>query len=223
VSSSQLKTIIKSAILEIKDSEMKRLGKISSHTGIRTLRVFDFDDTIAKTNSKVGVTEFNKTTNEQVKDKYQITPAEYAKFKTDIIPFNPNVRYEFDYSEFAEVLDPQIIDWTFNILKKVVAKLHESDNFPAVILTARGHKANKNIRKFLAKYDIHIPVVTLDNSAPELKSNWVKHVMLDRDIPHIEFFDDSVLNVDAVNSLQSDSELIDKFGDTLRIRSRLIK
>ena len=46
--------------------------------------------------------------------------------------------------------------------------------------------------------------------------------MLDRDIPHIEFFDDSVKNVRAVNSLREDEELKNRFGNLLRIRARLV-
>jgi hypothetical protein len=42
--------------------ELKDLGVISKRTGTKTLRVFDFDDTLAKTNSRVWVKEFNKET-----------------------------------------------------------------------------------------------------------------------------------------------------------------
>ena len=203
--------------------ELKDLGVVSRRTGTKTLRVFDFDDTLAKTNSRVWVKELNKETGEPVKDEYAITPAEYAVFKVNVASKHPEIEYKYDYREFAEVRDPKIIDFTFDILRNVVSKLREESAFPAVILTARGHDANKNIANFLHSYDIDIPVITLDGSAPELKSNWIKNAMISRNIPHIEFFDDSPLNVKAVADLNSDEELISRFGQDLKVRSRIIK
>lgn len=218
-----LKEIIKSVILEVHEEEFKKLGVPSEKTGLKTLRVFDFDDTLAKTNSKVGITEYDKETGKQIKPEYMITPAQYATFKEDVTANNPSIEYKYDYREFAEVVNPKIIDFTFDILRNVVTKLREESSYPAVILTARGHDANKNISDFLSSFDINIPVITLNGSAPELKSNWIKDAMLSRNIPHIEFFDDSPLNVKAVNNLNNDEELMSKFGNDLRIRSRLIK
>jgi hypothetical protein len=47
--------------------------------------------------------------------------------------------------------------------------------------------------------------------------------MLNRDIPQVEFFDDSPLNVKAVADLRKDPDLLERFGDTLRIRSRIVE
>ena len=101
--------------------------------------------------------------------------------------------------------------------------MREDVGIPAVILTARGHGANENIRKFLGSLGITIPVKTLNGSLPELKSQWIKQTMLDRDIPHVEFFDDSHLNVEAVADLNKDPELTSRFGKDLRVRSRIIE
>lgn len=218
----KLKSIIKSVILEVQE-EHEKLGVISARTGLRTLRVFDFDDTLAKTNSRVWISEYDKETGEQLGEEYAITPAEYAVFKVNVASKHPEKEYKYDYREFAEVRDPKIIDFTFAILRKVVSKLREESAFPAVILTARGHDANKNIKAFLQTFDIDIPVITLSGSAPELKSEWIKQAMLAKNIPHIEFFDDSPLNVKAVANLNSDLDLAAKFDENLRVRSRLIK
>lgn len=203
--------------------ELKDLGVVSQRTGTKTLRVFDFDDTLAKTNSRVWVKEFSKETQEPLGDEYAITPAEYAVFKVNVASKHPEIEYKYDFREFAEVRDPKIIDFTFDILRNVVSKLREESAFPAVILTARGHSANKNIANFLHSYDIDIPVITLDGSAPELKSDWIKNAMISKNIPHIEFFDDSPLNVKAVADLNSDEDLISRFGQDLKVRSRIIK
>jgi hypothetical protein len=218
-----MKRILYNALKILIVEELKDLGVVSKRTGAKTLRVFDFDDTLAKTNSRVWVTEFDKDSGEQLDDEYAITPAEYATFKVDVEAKHPEKEFKYDYREFAEVVNPKIIDFTFDILRNVVTKLREESSYPAVILTARGHDANKNISDFLSSFDINIPVITLNGSAPELKSNWIKDAMLSRNIPHIEFFDDSPLNVKAVNNLNNDEELMSKFGNDLRIRSRLIK
>lgn len=203
--------------------ELQDLGVVSNRTGSKTLRVFDFDDTLAKTNSKVAVTEFDKATGAMLGNEYFITPAEYAVFNVEVAPNYPNKEYKFDYREFAEVRDPKIIDFTFAILRSVVSKLREERSSPAVILTARGHEANKNIKTFLKSFNIDIPVVTLNGSAPELKSGWIKTTMLSNDIPHVEFFDDSPLNVKAVADLNTDPDLISSFAQNLKVRSRIIK
>jgi hypothetical protein len=208
---------IRAFLLEVSSEEYKNLGTRSQRTGLRTLRVFDFDDTIAKTNSKVGVTEIDNQTNQQIKDKYFINAGQYALMEKD-----PTKTYKFDYSDFANVNDPKLIDQTFSILKNVVKKIREEEGIPAVILTARGHDANHNIRKFLHSLGITIPVKTLDTSDPEAKSGWIKQTMLDRNIPHVEFFDDSIKNVKIVSSLREDSELQTRFGKELRIRARLV-
>lgn len=208
---------IKACLLEVTSDEYKKLGTKSERTGIRTLRVFDFDDTIAKTNSKVGVVEIDKQTQQQVKEKYFINAGEYALLDKD-----PTKTYEFDYSDFANVNDPKLINQTFSILRNIVKKIREENGIPAVILTARGHDANHNIRNFLHSLDIKIPVKTLNTSDPNAKSDWIKQAMLNQHIAHVEFFDDSVKNIRAVNSLRDDVELKDRFGNDLRIRTRLV-
>ena len=152
-----------------------------------------------------------------------ITPAQYATFKVDVAAKNPDIEYKYDYREFAEVVDPKTIDWTFGILRSVLMKLREDQGIPAVILTARGHDANKNIREFLRSMNIDIPVITLAGSAPELKSEWIKQTMLDRNIPHVEFFDDSQLNIAAVKDLNNDPDLIEVFKQDLKVRARLVQ
>lgn len=210
-----------SCLLEVHPHEYERLGTRSGRSGLKTLRVFDFDDTLVKTNSKVGVIELSKDTGVEL-TRYKITPAEYARFKTDVAPKYPEKNYKFDYSDFADVVDPKLIKHTFQILQNVVKKLREDVGIPAVILTARGNDANINIRSFLKSLDINIPVKTLDDSNPLAKSNWIKTTMIARGIPHVEFFDDSPLNIQAVAELRNDPKLQEKFGTDLRVRSRLV-
>lgn len=212
-----IKNIIKSVIMEVREEEHNKLGIHSSRTGLKTLRVFDFDDTIAKTNSKVGVIEFDRLNHIQIGEKYHISPADYAGMEKD-----PNKIYQFDYSDFSNVVEPELIEKNFTILKNIVSKMREENGYPAVILTARGHEANPNIRNFLDSVGINIPVQTLNTSDPFAKSEWIKKAMLKNNIPHVEFFDDNKKNVKAVRSLNRDQELIQKFAENLKVRSRLV-
>lgn len=199
----------------------KRLGAVSAKTGVKTLRVFDFDDTLVQTNSKVGVTEHSKLNGEQLREKYWLSAAEYAVFQKTKAA-NPGVEYRFDYTQFIDVVEPKLVEGTFKILQRVIKKMRSCGGIPAIILTARGHHARDNIKEFLLDLDIDLPVVTLDNSNPTAKAAWLKQAMLARNIPHVEFFDDSPLNVKAVEELMHDPVLLDTFGSNLSIKSRLI-
>ena len=216
-----LKTLLKLLVREALLKDDERLGIVSGRTNMPTLRVFDFDDTLVKTNSKVGVIEINKDSGEE-SEKYYISPAAYAKFD-EVKAQNPGKDYKFDYGQFAQVVEPKIIDFTFKILTTVVKKMREDAGVPAVILTARGTDANSNIRNFLRSFDIDIPVITLDSSNPASKAAWIKRAMINHELPHVEFFDDSNLNVRAVADLSNDLELIERYGKELKIKSRLIK
>lgn len=211
-----LKQIVRAQILEA-------LGVVSRRTSRKTLRVFDFDDTLVKTNSQVGVTEYDVDSGKKLGQTYWISPGRYSTFRTDTVPHHPEIRYEFDYRQFAEVRDPKIIDFTFRILQAVVSKLREDTHgTPAVILTARGHDARESIKRFLQDQGIEIPVVTLNDSLPAAKAEWIKKAMLTGGIPHVEFFDDSPLNVKAVSVLNGDKELREMFRGDLLVRSRLV-
>ena len=56
------------------------------------LRVFDFDDTIAKSDSNIHITT-------DTGERIEMTPAQYATHKI-------NPEYEYDFSEFDEVINP---------------------------------------------------------------------------------------------------------------------
>jgi hypothetical protein len=150
----------------------------------KKLRIFDLDDTLVKTNSKVHI---KKASGELL----DLNPAEYAVYEKE--PGD-----EFDYSDFQGLKDPKAIRWTTNILKLVIAK-HGTDS--AVILTARG--SEEPAREFFRLNDIpEIPVVALGNSDPEMKAQWIKMVAMKLGYTEIEFFDDSTKNIAAVQRLK---------------------
>ncbi len=89
------------------------------------INVFDVDDTLVVTNSKIKVTD--KATNKT----FELTPQEFNEYKA-----KPS--HEQDYSDFLslDILKAgKLIDWTVNILKKTIAKKKAVG-----IITARSNK-----------------------------------------------------------------------------------
>lgn len=153
--------------------------------GPRRLRVFDFDDTLVKTGSKVGVN--NKVTGKH----FLLTPGEFAVYVA-----NPDEI--FDYSDFERLVDPQTIHWTGRILGNIYAK-----HGPAgvVILTARGNPAP--IKQFLNDAGFPgIEVQALGSADPQAKADWIDARISQEGLHLVEFFDDSYKNIAAVKALQ---------------------
>lgn len=165
------------------------------------LRVFDFDDTVATTKSKVILK--NKKTGKTKK----ITPAQYATYK-------PTRHEERDFSEFDAVIKPKRVKEIHNIIKKLAKKKRSF-----MILTARGNKAKKPIRDYLKKHGLYHPdrvrISTVGSSDPEAKSKKIEKHLNTGKYTHLEFFDDSGPNVEAVAGLK-------KKYPHVRIRSRKI-
>lgn len=166
------------------------------------LRVFDFDDTVATSKSKVILK--NKKTGKTKK----ITPAQFAKYKS-------NKKETTDFSEFDKVVKPKRVKQIHNIIKRLASKER-----PFMILTARGNKAKKPIQKYLEKHGLYHPdrvrITTVGSSSPEAKSRTIAKHLNTGKYTHLEFFDDSDLNVNAVKALK------DKYPH-INVRSRLVK
>jgi hypothetical protein len=165
------------------------------------LRVFDFDDTVTKSKSRVTIR--NKKTGKSRK----ITPAQFAKYK-------PKSHEETDFSEFDHVIKPKRVKEIHSILKNLAKKKRSF-----MILTARGNKAKKPIKQYLEREGLYHPervrITTVSSSKPESKSKVIAKHLNTGKYSHVEFFDDSKPNVEAVSSLK------DKYPH-IRIRSRHI-
>ena len=174
------------------------------------LRVFDFDDTIAKSDSKIYITTDNGK-------EIIMTPEDYATHKV-------NPEYEYDFSEFDEVINPREIKQITNIIRNVLNAGTEEREI--AILTARDKNAEEPIRKYLEEIGLDtskITFVLLGDSDPHAKSSWI----YDRIVAganDVLFFDDSGKNVDAVEQLktvEAFSKLID--ADKLKIKARKVR
>ena len=125
------------------------------------ISIFDFDDTLATTASKIIV----KMPDGKVK---KITPAEFAKQHSKLQEQNA----EFDFTEFNEVIDgkPALAS---EKLKKAIEKFGNKDVF---VLTARPQASAQAIYEFLKGIGLEVPlenITGLEDGTPQAKANWV--------------------------------------------------
>jgi len=124
------------------------------------ISIFDFDDTLATSKSKVIVTVDGKTT--------KITPAEFAKQHSSLEQDGAT----FDFSEFNKVVDGKPGPLAAKI-KKAIDKFGNKDVF---VLTARPQASAASIKAFLDGIGVNIPlenITGLEDGTPQAKANWV--------------------------------------------------
>ena len=148
----------------------------------KKLRVFDFDDTLVKSNSKVYVINKGK--------KKTLTPGQFAIY-------NKKSGDEFDFSDFDKVIEPKQIKSMFKVFKNIYKA---SGSRRLTILTARA--AYKPVRKFLKDVGFtDVYVVALGDSNPQKKADWVQS-QIQKGYNDILFLDDSPKNVKVVKKLK---------------------
>lgn len=151
----------------------------SLFTEDKKLRVFDFDDTLVKTNSFIYITHKNG-------NKSKLSPGEYAVYKEkegDV----------FDFKDFNKVKNPKVIKGYFQLLKNMAA----DSNKAVYILTARA--AYQPVYNFIRDSGIKdVFVVALGDNNPETKADWIEKEIKRNGYDNIYFVDDSPKNVDAV-------------------------
>jgi len=151
----------------------------------RKLRVFDFDDTLCRTKSKVGVK--NTLTGEH----FWLVPGQFAVYEKQ-------ENEVFDFSDFDKLVDPTTIHWTGKILGNIYSKYGPSG---VVILTARQEPGP--VEQFLNDAGFPgIEVVACASANPQVKADWIEARLLRDDLHLVEFFDDSHKNIAAVKELQ---------------------
>jgi FMN phosphatase YigB (HAD superfamily) len=145
----------------------------------KKLRIFDFDDTLVKTNSFIYVTHKDGK-------KSKLTPGQYAIYKE-----RPGD--EFDYRDFQQVTRPELIKGYVELLRRMVNSGGSREVF---ILTARS--AERPVSEFIKDLGIRgVTVVALGDNNPEKKADWIEDKVKDG-FDDVYFVDDSPKNVDAV-------------------------
>ena len=148
----------------------------------KKLRVFDFDDTLVKSNSKVYVINKGK--------RKTLTPGEFAVYKQ-------KSGDEFDFSDFDKVIEPKQIKAMFNVFKNIY---NASGSRRLTILTARA--AYKPVRKFLKDVGFNdVYVIALGDANPQKKADWIES-QIKKGYNNILFLDDSPKNVRVVKKLK---------------------
>ena len=176
------KALLKEYIIRILKEEIRKSKK---------LVIFDFDDTLVKTTSKV---KMKKHTGEE----QHLTPAEYAVYEK-------HPEDQFDYSDFTKVVDPKPIS---SMIEKLKSEVNNGSH--VVILTARGPAAAPKIKKYLNRQiKKTIPVIALGDSNPSLKAIEILKFASKGSYDEIEFYDDSEKNINAANDIK---DTLEKLG-----------
>lgn len=146
------------------------------------LRVFDFDDTLVRTESKVGVTNVGRTR--------WITPGEFAVYK-------PRQGDTFDFSQFDKLVNPANIGRIVRIFQEAIADGVVGTK--TVILTARG--TTRPVDDWMTSMGMKsMPVKALGTGNPRAKADYIEK-KIGEGFNDIRFYDDSPENVAAVKLL----------------------
>lgn len=153
------------------------------------LIVFDFDDTLVKTDSQVVVVHADGT-------KESLTPGQYSVY--DKKPGDT-----LDYSAFRTLVNPRIIKHVGRHLKNVYELYGPTC---ILILTARGGDVSY-IQTFLTDAGFPgIEVIGLGSDSKTTaveKANYVADLIVRDRLSYVEFLDDCEDNVQAIKNLKN--------------------
>jgi len=178
---------------------IRKVNEMAINNEVMGISIWDFDDTLARTNSKVIFVAPDGT-------RGKLTAEEFASKGAQLLEQG----YVYDFSEFDKVIDgtpgpflPKFI----NRIKKFGIK----DNF---ILTARPENSAASIQLFLKELGIDIPIENitgLANSTPEAKALWIVD-KVGEGYNDIYFADDALQNVQVVKNV------LDQFDVKSKVR-----
>jgi FMN phosphatase YigB (HAD superfamily) len=151
----------------------------------KKLRIFDFDDTLVKTNSFIYVTHRNGM-------KSKLTPGQYAKY-------DARDGDEFDFKDFQQVTRPELIKGYVELLRRMVSSGGSREVY---ILTARA--AERPVSQFIKDLGINgVKVIALGDNNPEKKADWIED-RVKEGYDDVFFVDDSEKNIAAVRKRLKD-------------------
>jgi len=164
---------------------------------VKKIRVFDFDDTLARSKSMVIVVNSDGTTKE-------INATQFAQQAADL----ESQGAEFDFSEFSKVVEGKKGP-LFEVAKIIADKRGTEDVF---ILTARPQEAAGPIKAFMKANGIDIPLANitgLGDGTAEAKAGWMMGKAAEG-YNDFYFTDDAVKNVKAVEEVLSQVDVKSK-------------
>ena len=154
----------------------------------KVLSVFDFDDTIALTDSWIYVMRDGR----EIK---KLDPAQFAVYK-------PRPGETFDFRDFDKKLrNPRLIKQNAELLVKQLDKARRSarGTRKVTILTAR--RLGAPITSFFKSIGIDVYVVPLGSANPKDKADWIEK-QIRKGYDTVYFMDDSPKNIRAVDKLK---------------------
>jgi len=181
--------------LEKTDKSLELARKLDQP--VKKIRVFDFDDTLARTKSNVLYTMPDGTTG-------AIDAATFAKEAGNMEAEGA----QWDFSEFSKVMQGSkgpLLD----VAKIIADKRGTKDVF---VLTARPADAAGPIKEFLASMGLDIPLANitgLGDGAPEAKAGWIMGKAAEG-YNDFYFADDHTGNVKAVKDVLSQIDVKSK-------------
>ena len=173
------------------NTQQKAINNASSikwSKSAKKIRVFDFDDTLARTKSNVLYTMPDGTTG-------KIDAATFAKDAGKMEAEGA----QWDFSEFSKVMDGKAGP-LLEVAKIIADKRGTKDVF---VLTARPADAAGPIQEFLASMGLNIPIENitgLGNGAPKAKADWMVGKVAEG-YNDFYFADDHTGNVKAVKDV----------------------
>ena len=173
-------------IMSNMDKTMKLARNID--TPEKGISVFDFDDTLARTSSKIIVTMPNGKV-------MKINATEFAKRDAELTAKGA----KYNFSEFNKVINGKKGPLADLALKRQ-GKFGSKDIF---VLTARPQIAADAIKKFLDGIGLSLPlenITGLENGTPQAKADWVLSKTA-LGYNNFYFADDAIKNVKAVKQI----------------------
>ena len=152
----------------------------------KVLSVFDFDDTIAKSDAWIYVTKQGRTIK-------KLDPAQFAVYK-------PKPGEDFNFKDFdRKIRNPKLIKQNADLLRKQLDKARRAarGTRKVTILTAR--RLGQPVTSFLKTIGLNAYVVPLGSSNPQHKADWIE-TQIKKGYDTIYFMDDSAKNVRAVEN-----------------------
>ena len=151
-------------------------------SSVKKLRIFDFDDTLAKVKGNIIVKNNGK--------EFTLTPAEFAVY-------DPKQGDVFNFREFNAIIKTAApIKTNIDLLKQAASK----PSIKTTILTAR--LLAYPVKRYLKKnFNLDIYVVALGDADPMKKANYIEKE-IKKGFNDIVFIDDSIKNVNAVSTLK---------------------
>lgn len=177
---------------------------------VKKLRVFDMDDTLLTTSSRVRLTTPEGTKFLTPKEYNEYTPKEGEFYGPDA------------YEEFGVLTEPREVEYTNPIFSRILKALQQdSTNRKVMILTSRSGKSSfvNSLKDWLSKYAEklgisqqvvdQIEIRGIGSSKPEDKAEVIRKQIEDEGFMDIQFFDDAEGNVKAVKQVERELKELD--------------